>query len=59
VLPLERAVFHRLGFARSLDAQLRAPRNQSFDPVEFVRANLDCHVDVLIRTANAVVSDAV
>ena len=54
ILALERAVFHHVGFARSLDAQMRAPRNQLFDPMEFIRTSLACHVEVLMSTASTV-----
>ena len=53
VLALERALFHRRTFSQSLDSQLRAPRNASFDPLEFVATSLACHVEVLMRTAFA------
>ena len=51
VLAIERALYHRLGLIQSLDSQLRSYRNRHFDPVEFVRTSLACHVEVLMRTA--------
>lgn len=52
VLSLERAIFHRLAFVRSLESQLRAPRNAAFGVAEFVESSLACHIEVLIRTTN-------
>jgi hypothetical protein len=51
VLAIERTLFHRINLIRSLETQLRAPRNRRFDPVEFIRTSLACHVEHLIRTA--------
>ena len=54
VLAIDRAVTHRLSFARTLALQLKAPRNRIHDPVEFIAENLACHVEVLMRTSNQV-----
>ena len=54
VLAIERSLFHRSNFVRSLAIQLQARRNHSQDAIEFIKENLACHVDVLIRTSNSV-----
>ena len=53
VLALERSLFHRLNLARSLALQLQAPRNRRVDRMEFIRATVACHVEVLIHTATS------
>ena len=51
LLALDRAVSHRLQFIRSLQFQLRNPRNQGDSEWihEFIAGNLACHIEVLIR----------
>ena len=53
ILAIERSLFHRMNLVKSLEMQLRTPRNRRFDPVEFIRTSLACHVEVLIHTATA------
>lgn len=51
LLAVERALCHRRTLVQSLYAQLRAARNRHFDPHEFIRTTVACHVEVLMRTA--------
>ena len=51
ILAIDRAILHRKNFARSLEMQLRSPRSQDLDTMEFIQSNLACHIQVLIRTS--------
>ena len=53
VLAIERSLFHRINLAKSIEVQLQAPRNRRFEPVEFIRTSVACHVEVLMHTATA------
>ena len=51
ILAIDRAILHRKHFARTLDMQLRSPRNQDHDTMELIQSNLACHIQVLMRTS--------
>lgn len=52
ILALERALFHRITFRRSLEYDLGQSRNHAFDQWQFIQSSLACHIDVLMHTSN-------
>lgn len=52
LLAIDRALFHRRGFVRVLEGQLRSGSQSPDDVPGFVETSLLCHVEVLMHTGN-------